>query len=120
MRLAGAYNQPYVFYSQYENQVVPVSLPTISDDGPTVTDQAWNIDWSQQNKTLMAFFKGGAWAIVAPMMSGKPRMRAKDTCGLCLCKSASRTTAMAITMAVLRNGLRTGPFRQNRNGILQN
>ncbi|MGC0053448.1 DUF1176 domain-containing protein [Brucella pituitosa] len=54
----GAYNQPYVFYSQYENQVVPISLPTISDDGPTVTDQAWNIDWSQQNKTLTAFFKG--------------------------------------------------------------
>ena len=54
----GAYNQPYVFYSQYENQVIPISLPTISDDGPTVTDQAWNIDWSQQNKTLTAFFKG--------------------------------------------------------------
>jgi hypothetical protein len=54
----GAYNQPYVFYSQYENQVVPISLPTISDDGPTVTDQAWNIDWSQQSKTLTAFFKG--------------------------------------------------------------
>ena len=54
----GAYNQPYVFYSQHENQVVPISLPTISDEGPTVTDQAWNIDWSQQNKMLTAFFKG--------------------------------------------------------------
>lgn len=54
----GAYNQPYVFYSQHENQVVPISLPTISDDGPTITDQAWNIDWSQHDKTLTAFFKG--------------------------------------------------------------
>lgn len=54
----GAYNQSYVFYSQYENQVVPVSLPTISDDGPSTVDEAWNIDWSQSTKTLTAFFKG--------------------------------------------------------------
>ncbi|ANG96277.1 hypothetical protein A8A54_07080 [Brucella pseudogrignonensis] len=54
----GAYNQSYVFYSQSENQVVPISLPTISDAGPSTTDQAWNIDWSQSNKTITAFFKG--------------------------------------------------------------
>ncbi|WP_210190865.1 DUF1176 domain-containing protein [Brucella thiophenivorans] len=54
----GAYNQSYVFYSQNDDQIVPISLPTISDDGPTTTDQAWNIDWSQANKTLTAFFKG--------------------------------------------------------------
>lgn len=54
----GAYNQPYAFYSRYENKIVPISLPTISDDGPTVTDTAWNIDWSQKTLTLTGFFKG--------------------------------------------------------------
>lgn len=54
----GAYNQPYAFYSRSEDKIVPISLPTMSDDGPTVTDAAWNIDWSQKAKTLTAFFKG--------------------------------------------------------------
>ncbi|MBC2886008.1 DUF1176 domain-containing protein [Ochrobactrum sp. CM-21-5] len=54
----GAYNQPYTFYSRYENRIVPISLPTLADDGPTVTDTAWNIDWIQKTKTLTAFFKG--------------------------------------------------------------
>jgi len=54
----GAYNQPYAFYSRYENKIVPISLPTISDAGPTVTDTAWNIDWNQKTLTLTAFFKG--------------------------------------------------------------
>ncbi len=54
----GAYNQPYAFYSRYENRIVPISLPTISDLGPTTTDTAWNIDWADRTKTLTAFFKG--------------------------------------------------------------
>ncbi|MCL7996825.1 DUF1176 domain-containing protein [Brucella sp. 21LCYQ03] len=54
----GAYNQPFAFYSQSDDKVVPISLPTISDDGPSTVDQAWNIDWSQSSKTLTAFFKG--------------------------------------------------------------
>ncbi|WP_273726597.1 DUF1176 domain-containing protein [Brucella gallinifaecis] len=54
----GAYNQSYVFYSQSGDKVVPISLPTISDEGPTTVDDAWNIDWSQGSKSLTAFFKG--------------------------------------------------------------
>lgn len=77
----GAYNQPYVFYSRYENRIVPLSLPTISDDGPTVTDTAWNIDWSQKTRTLTAFFKGrglgdcGIYDVWKAADSGEGRVR---------------------------------------------
>lgn len=54
----GAYNQSYVFYSQSDDKVVQISLPTLSDDGPSTVDEAWNIDWSQAGKTVTAFFKG--------------------------------------------------------------
>ncbi|MFD1199398.1 DUF1176 domain-containing protein [Brucella gallinifaecis] len=53
----GAYNQSYVFYSQSDDKVVPIPLPTISDDGPSTVDEAWNIDWTQSTKMLTAFFK---------------------------------------------------------------
>lgn len=77
----GAYNQPYAFYSRYENKIVPISLPTISDDGPTVTDTAWNIDWSQKTSTLTAFFKGrglgdcGIYDVWKATDSGEGRVR---------------------------------------------
>lgn len=77
----GAYNQPYAFYSRYENRIVPISLPTISDDGPTVTDTAWNIDWNQKSLTLTAFFKGrglgdcGIYDVWKATDSGEGRVR---------------------------------------------
>ena len=77
----GAYNQPYAFYSRYENRIVPISLPTISDDGPTVTDTAWNIDWDQKSLTLTAFFKGrglgdcGIYDVWKATDSGEGRVR---------------------------------------------
>lgn len=77
----GAYNQPYAFYSRYENKTVPISLPTISDDGPTVTDTAWNIDWAQKTLTLTAFFKGrglgdcGIYDVWKATDSGEGRVR---------------------------------------------
>ncbi|MHC5233007.1 DUF1176 domain-containing protein [Brucella sp. LJL56] len=77
----GAYNQPYSFYSRYENKIVPISLPTISDDGPTVTDTAWNIDWTQKTTMLTAFFKGrglgdcGIYDVWKATDSGEGRVR---------------------------------------------
>lgn len=77
----GAYNQPYSFYNRYENKIVPISLPTISDDGPTVTDTAWNIDWTQKTTTLTAFFKGrglgdcGIYDVWKATDSGEGRVR---------------------------------------------
>jgi len=77
----GAYNQPYAFYSRYENKTVPISLPTISDDGPTVTDTAWNIDWTQKTLTLTAIFKGrglgdcGIYDVWKATDSGEGRVR---------------------------------------------
>ncbi len=73
----GAYNQPYVFYSRYENRIVPVSLPVISDDGPTTTDSAWNIDWNNRTRTLTGFSKGAGLAIAALMMCGKRSIAGK-------------------------------------------
>ncbi len=78
---SGAYNQPYAFYSRHENRIVPISLPTISDDGPTVTDTAWNIDWNQKSLTLTAFFKGrglgdcGIYDVWKATDSGEGRVR---------------------------------------------
>lgn len=54
----GAYNQPYVFYSGYENDYDRLWLPTMGDKGPTVMDSAYNIGWSRKTKLLDAFFKG--------------------------------------------------------------
>lgn len=77
----GAYNQPYVFYSRYENGIVPIALPTISDGGPTVTDTAWNIDWSQKARTVTAFYKGrglgdcGVYDVWKATDSGEGRVR---------------------------------------------
>ncbi|QPN28927.1 DUF1176 domain-containing protein [Brucella sp. BO2] len=89
----GAYNQPYVFYSRYENRIVPVSLPVISDDGPTTTDSAWNIDWNNRTRTLTGFFKGrgigdcGTYDVWKVVDSGEGRVsfvlkeeRAKGDC----------------------------------------
>lgn len=54
----GAYNQPFVFYSQQGETVTPLMLPVMADDGPSTADNAWNIDWSQKSRTVTAFFKG--------------------------------------------------------------
>lgn len=54
----GAYNQSYSFFRQDSNGIMPLSLPVIEQDGPSTTDLAWNIGWSQSDKTLTAFFKG--------------------------------------------------------------
>lgn len=63
----GAYNQPYLFYSSDGDEVTPLRLPSMTEDGPSVTDQAWNIDWDARQKIMTAFFKGrgigdcGSW-----------------------------------------------------------
>lgn len=67
----GAYNQPYVFSmrSQYGSSVGfrAVSLPTMTEDGPSTVGEAWNIDWNAAERTMTAFFKGrgvgdcGSW-----------------------------------------------------------
>jgi hypothetical protein len=54
----GAYNQPFVFYTGYENDYDQLWLPTMGDKGPTVMESAYNIGWDQKAKVLDAFFKG--------------------------------------------------------------
>lgn len=54
----GAYNQPYVFFQEQAGRVTPLALPVMSDEGPTTTGTAWNIDWDQASRMLTAFFKG--------------------------------------------------------------
>lgn len=54
----GAYNQPYVFYQKQGETITPVHLAVMTDDGPSTTTMAYNIDWDQTTKTLTAFFKG--------------------------------------------------------------
>lgn len=54
----GAYNQPFVFYSEQGGTVTPLMLPVMADESPSTADNAWNIDWSQKTRTVTAFFKG--------------------------------------------------------------
>lgn len=54
----GAYNQPYVFYQKQGDTITPLQLAIMTDDGPSTTPMAYNIDWDQNTKTLIAFFKG--------------------------------------------------------------
>lgn len=56
--LGGAYNQPYAFYQVYDGKASEVALPAMSDDGPTTTSGAVNVDWDQSTRTLTAFDKG--------------------------------------------------------------
>lgn len=55
---SGAYNQLYVVYSEQDGKLAPLVLPVMSDAGPSTTNSAWNIDWSQSTKTLTGFYKG--------------------------------------------------------------
>ncbi len=54
----GAYNQPYALYQISSGKLSEVSLPTMTEDGPSTTAGATNIDWDQQTKILTAFDKG--------------------------------------------------------------
>lgn len=56
--LGGAYNQPYALYQVYDGKASEVVLPAMSDDGPTTTSGAVNVDWDQTTRTLTAFDKG--------------------------------------------------------------
>lgn len=54
----GAYNQPFAFYADNGNAAYRLSLPSMTDDGPSAEQVAWNIDWDQAGRVLTAFFKG--------------------------------------------------------------
>jgi Protein of unknown function (DUF1176) len=54
----GAYNQPYVFYQKQGDTITPLQLAIMTDDGPSTTPMAYNIDWDQNTRMLTAFFKG--------------------------------------------------------------
>lgn len=54
----GAYNQPYALYQISSGALSEVSLPTMTEDGPSTTTGATNVDWDQPTRTLTAFDKG--------------------------------------------------------------
>lgn len=54
----GAYNQPYALYQISSGALSEVSLPTMTDEGPSTISGATNVDWDQPTKTLTAFDKG--------------------------------------------------------------
>ena len=54
----GAYNQPYALYQISSGALSEVSLPVMTEDGPSTTSGATNVDWDQPTKTLTAFDKG--------------------------------------------------------------
>ena len=54
----GAYNQPYALYQISSGALSEVWLPTMTEDGPSTTIGATNVDWDQPTKTLTAFDKG--------------------------------------------------------------
>jgi hypothetical protein len=54
----GAYNQPYALYQISSGAVSEVALPTMTEDGPSTTTGATNVDWDQPTLTLTAFDKG--------------------------------------------------------------
>lgn len=54
--MPGAYNYPSRFYLQSDDTADIVPVPGISQDGPTATLDAWNID--VQDRTISSFFKG--------------------------------------------------------------
>lgn len=56
--LGGAYNQPYAFFQLYGGKATEVPLPYMSDEGPTTTSGAVNVDWDHPSRTLTAFDKG--------------------------------------------------------------
>ncbi|MEM5501494.1 DUF1176 domain-containing protein [Ahrensia kielensis] len=55
---AGAYNYPYAFWMQDGDMFTPLALPVMSNEGPSVSDLAWNIVWDGETRELYAFFKG--------------------------------------------------------------
>lgn len=55
---AGAYNFPYAFWLQSGDNFTPLALPVITQDGPSVSQLAWNIVWDGEVRELYAFFKG--------------------------------------------------------------
>lgn len=54
----GAYNQPYAIYEVTGDFIERVHLAIMTDDGPSTTPDAFNVDWDQSAKTLTAFYKG--------------------------------------------------------------
>lgn len=55
---AGAYNYPYAFWLQEGDVITPLALPVMTDEGPSVSNLAWNIVWDGDTLELYAFFKG--------------------------------------------------------------
>ena len=53
----GAYNQPYALYQVSSGALSEVSLPTMTEDGPSTTTGATNVDWDQAAGILTAFDK---------------------------------------------------------------
>lgn len=56
--LGGAYNQPYALYQVIDGKASEVVLPYMSEEGPTTTSGAVNIDWDHSSRMLTAFDKG--------------------------------------------------------------
>lgn len=54
----GAYNQPFVFYSNFGDKLMRMDFPTISANHPTATNMVYNIDYDPIKKTLASFYKG--------------------------------------------------------------
>lgn len=54
----GAYNQPYYFYVETPAFTQRAMLPMMADEGPSVTESAWNIEWDQKEAILTGFFRG--------------------------------------------------------------
>ena len=54
----GAYNQPYAFWERAGSNFRRVSLPVMTEEGPSTEDLAWNISWDQERQQLTGFFKG--------------------------------------------------------------
>lgn len=54
----GAYNQPFVFYADVDGAVMPLGIPVIYPDGPTVETSAYNASYDPHGPVVEAFYKG--------------------------------------------------------------
>lgn len=54
----GAYNQPFAFYAgANEASLRPLSLPEMTDTGPTTTPMAYNVSYDPVSDRISAFFR---------------------------------------------------------------
>jgi hypothetical protein len=56
--MGGAYNQPFVFYGGFDGELKSIAVPTMTIDGPSTTDFAYNIDYSGSGDEIVSLFKG--------------------------------------------------------------